>query len=78
MESPGIILDNGPAFIWRGICPPKISVFLWQLWKGKVFVKEYVHKCGMGQVVNLECAFCHDDIESIDHLFLHCAWSKAL
>ncbi|KAK3231552.1 hypothetical protein Dsin_003433 [Dipteronia sinensis] len=67
-----------PDFIWQGHCPPKIEVFVWQLWRGRVFVKEVLHKHGMDQMMDLECPFCQDDNESIDHIFLHCPWSRSL
>ncbi|KAK3199587.1 hypothetical protein Dsin_023002, partial [Dipteronia sinensis] len=67
-----------PKFLWKGICPSKIELFLWQMWKGKVFVKEVLYRCGMGHISNMECPLCGKDGESIDHLFLQCSWLKAL
>ncbi|KAK3193092.1 hypothetical protein Dsin_024402 [Dipteronia sinensis] len=31
---------SAPMLVWQGLPPPKIEVFLWQLWKGRILVKE--------------------------------------
>ncbi|KAK2650255.1 hypothetical protein Ddye_017744 [Dipteronia dyeriana] len=55
--------------VWLGICPPNIELFIWQLLRGRVLVREVLSKCGVQVGVNLECPFCQDNVESIDHLF---------
>ncbi|KAK3195553.1 hypothetical protein Dsin_026863 [Dipteronia sinensis] len=70
--------ELAPKFLWKGIYPPKIEIFLWQLWKGKIFVKEVLNRYGMGNLPDLECPLCHKEIESIDHLFTQCSWSMVL
>ncbi|KAK3204429.1 hypothetical protein Dsin_018475 [Dipteronia sinensis] len=54
------------SFIWKGLCPSKVEMFIWQLIKGRV----------LG--LNSNCRFCNSEIESIDHLFLHCDWTWEL
>ncbi|KAK3199049.1 hypothetical protein Dsin_022464 [Dipteronia sinensis] len=36
--------------IWNGICPPKIEVFLWQLYRGKLMVRELGEGLGMAGI----------------------------
>ncbi|KAK0605531.1 hypothetical protein LWI29_027833 [Acer saccharum] len=61
--------------IWQGICLPKIEIFLWQLLRGRVLVKEVINKCGLEQISDIGCPFCEYELETIDHAFLHCRWS---
>ncbi|KAK2637742.1 hypothetical protein Ddye_025537 [Dipteronia dyeriana] len=70
--------DIIPKLLWKGICPPKANLFMWQLWKGKIMVRELLFKYGMTFLPNLECPLCNSCVESIDHLFLNCFWSSLL
>ncbi|KAK2654997.1 hypothetical protein Ddye_008049 [Dipteronia dyeriana] len=58
---------------WKGWCPSKIEFFTWQLLKGRVFVAEVLHKFGME--VDGVCKMCNQDLETLNHTFLHCVWS---
>ncbi|KAK2662605.1 hypothetical protein Ddye_001179 [Dipteronia dyeriana] len=33
-----------PKLLWKGLCPPKVDVFMWQLRKGRIIVKELLIK----------------------------------
>ncbi|KAK2639091.1 hypothetical protein Ddye_026886 [Dipteronia dyeriana] len=55
--------------IWNGICPSKVEVFLWQLYKGKVLVREVLQRFGMGHLIVLDCRLCSHEAETVDHLF---------
>ena len=66
------------SFIWKGICPPKTEIFIWQLIKGTVLVCEVMWKFGMVNLANCECLMCGLVVESINHLFLTCVWSCEL
>ncbi|KAK2640528.1 hypothetical protein Ddye_028323 [Dipteronia dyeriana] len=57
-------------FLWKGLCPPKVDIFLWQLLRGRTLVKEVIHRLGGGQLVDLICPLCGEGDESVDHLFL--------
>ena len=65
-------------FIWMGIVPPKVEIFLWQLSKGRTLVSEVLCNFGMIQMAHAKCLMCGSDSESINHLFLHCVWSWRL
>ncbi|KAK3221603.1 hypothetical protein Dsin_008628 [Dipteronia sinensis] len=47
--------------LWKGICPPKVEVFAWQLLRGKVHVKEVLSWFGCAPNGGLECplSVCH-------------------
>ncbi|KAK3212019.1 hypothetical protein Dsin_016725 [Dipteronia sinensis] len=71
-------LDNGsPAgftLLWNGTCPPKVELFLWQLVRGRVLVADVLHRFGVG--VSLVCKLCNNENETLNHVFLHYAWSR--
>ncbi|KAK3221164.1 hypothetical protein Dsin_015134 [Dipteronia sinensis] len=58
--------------VWLGICPPNIELFVWQLLHGRVLVREMLSRLGIPAGANLECPFCQDNGESIDHILLQC------
>ncbi|KAK3231618.1 hypothetical protein Dsin_003499 [Dipteronia sinensis] len=64
--------------VWNGVCPSKVEVFLWQLYKGKVLVREVLQRFGMGHLTMMECLLCSQETETVDHLFLHCPWTYKL
>ena len=41
-------------------------------------VKEVMRRCSMDNMDDMLCPICAKENETIDHLFLHCAWSKSL
>ncbi|KAK3220205.1 hypothetical protein Dsin_014175 [Dipteronia sinensis] len=55
-----------------------MEMFLWQLWRGRVLVGDVLYRSGMVNLSCLDCPLCSLEKESIDHLFLHCTWSKSL
>ncbi|KAK2640224.1 hypothetical protein Ddye_028019 [Dipteronia dyeriana] len=61
--------------IWNGICPYKVEVFLWQLYRGRVFVREVLLRFGMAKLNVVVCPLCSLEVETVDHLFLHCPWT---
>ena len=49
---------------------PKVSVFTWEVWWGKVLTMNQLKKRGF-QLVS-RCPLCKEDKENLDHLLLHC------
>ncbi|KAK3217752.1 hypothetical protein Dsin_011722 [Dipteronia sinensis] len=64
--------------IWKGICPPKVEFFLWQLYRDRVMVKEVLNRFGFSQAMDEICPLCRSGAESSNHLFMHCSWSRLL
>ena len=58
---------------WKGVCPPKVELFVWQLLKGRVMVGNVLQRFGFS--LALRCPFCKADVESLSHVFLLCPWS---
>ncbi|KAK3189441.1 hypothetical protein Dsin_029002 [Dipteronia sinensis] len=71
LEEEDSVLATVPNLIWQGICPPKIEVFVWQLIKGRVMVKDYMKRFDKGNTWNTICPLCNVEDESVDHIFLH-------
>ncbi|KAK2647643.1 hypothetical protein Ddye_015132 [Dipteronia dyeriana] len=65
-------------FLWLGCVPPKVEVFLWQLLKGRILVRDVLYNFGMPLPASTVCLLCECESESINHLFLHCDWSWKL
>lgn len=68
------------AWIWKVDSPPKIKIFLWQLYLQALRVREELRRRGM-QIRHL-CPLCEEEGETIEHLFNNCTratqvWEKA-
>ncbi|KAK3219226.1 hypothetical protein Dsin_013196 [Dipteronia sinensis] len=61
--------------LWKGLCPPKVEIFSWQLWTGRILVRDVLLHFGMTQGMPSNCPMCNSGTETIDHLFIHCQWS---
>ena len=63
-------IDNYPVgLIWNNWVPPKVSVFTWEVWWGKVLTGDQLKRRGF-QLAN-RCLMCKEE-ENLGHLFLHC------
>ncbi|KAK3220828.1 hypothetical protein Dsin_014798 [Dipteronia sinensis] len=77
-DSRGLNISEVSPLLWRGLIPPKVEVFIWQLLKGRVVVREVLVSFGMVHQASTACPLCDSMQESINHLFLHCDWSWKL
>ena len=57
------------GLIWNSCIPPKVSVFTWEVWWGKVLTMDQLKKRGFQ--LTSRCPLCKEDEETIDHLLLH-------
>ncbi|XP_039050911.1 uncharacterized protein LOC120192145 [Hibiscus syriacus] len=74
---------NWERYVWKGVAPPRVESFVWQLAHHRVAVKEELLKRGVTGVEDNVCPLCKKCNESISHLFLHCdvvwdLWAKFL
>lgn len=51
----------------------KISVLNWLVWDDKVLTLNNLVARGCNKLPIATCILCHSVIETIDHLFIHCA-----
>ncbi|XP_074300693.1 uncharacterized protein LOC141631995 [Silene latifolia] len=55
------------SFIWSLPCQPNIKIFLWKIVHGILTTADVLIRRGMAVYPN--CSFCHEEPESINHLF---------
>ncbi|XP_028087859.1 uncharacterized protein LOC114288538 [Camellia sinensis] len=61
------------ASIWNNFAPPKVQCFGWMAWLGKIKTLSFLHRIGiLTGNVNLDCVFCHNEIETVEHILLYC------
>ncbi|XP_016173903.1 uncharacterized protein LOC107616461 [Arachis ipaensis] len=58
--------------VWRGAIPPRIELFGWFVLIGRVNTKERLSRLGVIRLNDNLCVLCQKEIESVEHLFLHC------
>ncbi|WVZ69203.1 hypothetical protein U9M48_018027 [Paspalum notatum var. saurae] len=64
----------GAKFIWKASVPPKVKFFAWLAAQDRCWTAVRRHRHGL-QDDNV-CALCDQEAESINHLLLHCSFSK--
>ncbi|XP_021759197.1 uncharacterized protein LOC110724108 [Chenopodium quinoa] len=70
------ILSSWWKKFWAFPILPKWKMFVWKLLYGVIPVAALL--CTKGIPVDPLCAFCHTSQETIDHLFLHCPFTRRL
>lgn len=63
-------------FFWRNICPKKINLFNWLVWKDKILYLENLEKRHCNRLPMATCVLCHSGKESVDHLFIYCTVAR--
>ena len=62
--------------IWRANVPPKVAFFAWEASWGKILTLEQLQRRGYS-LAN-RCFLCLSEVETVDHLLLHCVKTRAL
>lgn len=58
---------------WKWHIPLMIKLFCWLMLENKILTWDnYVKRGGVGPII---CVLCHLDVESVDHLMIHCPFS---
>ncbi|KAE8664767.1 hypothetical protein F3Y22_tig00112738pilonHSYRG00325 [Hibiscus syriacus] len=63
--------------VWKGLVPPRVELFMWQVVLQKLPVRSELAKRGVTGIVELSCPLCNLVDESSAHLFFSCSvvWS---
>ncbi|XP_026398504.1 uncharacterized protein LOC113294330 [Papaver somniferum] len=69
-------------FLWKKRVPPKVSFMLWDYFHDSLPTLTMLRHRGM-DLQSVNCVFCNAEVETTDHMFLHCdyafkVWSKFL
>ncbi len=62
--------------IWQPQVPPRVTFFIWTVALGKILTADNLRRQNI-ILVNW-CCMCKLDVESIDHLFLHCTVAREM
>ncbi|OMO55420.1 hypothetical protein COLO4_36005 [Corchorus olitorius] len=70
-------LQNGTfepiwKLVWRGIAPPRVELFLWQVLKGRIAVRSVLVDRGLLNEDYVICPLCNENREIVAHLLLNC------
>ncbi|CAN1743688.1 hypothetical protein LINPERHAP1_LOCUS1881, partial [Linum perenne] len=72
-------LDTSPfpaSTIWVPAAPSKVSCLLWRIFLNKIATIDNLQKRGF-RLAN-KCVMCNSNLESVDHLFLHCEYFSSV
>ncbi|XP_071713198.1 uncharacterized protein [Rutidosis leptorrhynchoides] len=79
VQSSGLPPPVWPKIIWGNNVPFKIMVFHWLAIKQCIPVRDILaSRSILPPNVSTLCVFCMTDIETIDHLLIHCKWSSSI
>ena len=62
--------------IWKSKAPPRVSFFIWVAALGKILTAENLQRRHI--ILVSWCCLCKMDGESVDHLLLHCPFSREI
>lgn len=61
------------AFVWKSKVPHKIYVLGWRLLLERILTRDLLQQTGIIEDPdNYKCVFCNLEVESGNHLFIHC------
>ncbi|GMP39669.1 hypothetical protein CsSME_00010408 [Camellia sinensis var. sinensis] len=59
--------------VMAGYCTSKVIVFGWLAWRGRVKTAVFLHRIGVLLAnTNILCVFCKNEVETVNHVLLHC------
>jgi len=79
LEARSITDEQGRVFlhIWKSLTPCKVLAFSWKLLHDRIPTKvNLAHMQVLPPETSSNCVMCAGVLESLNHLFLHCVFSK--
>ncbi|PRQ33678.1 putative reverse transcriptase zinc-binding domain-containing protein [Rosa chinensis] len=59
--------------MWKTNLPSKVKVMAWQMIRNRLSTRDRVFS---NLYIDRSCSFCDSQVEDLDHLFLHCPFTK--
>jgi hypothetical protein len=66
------------ANVWIKGAPLKVQVFLWLTVQDKVSTRAFLHQRTVLSATQASCVFSSSDLETSEHLFIHCNFSRSV
>lgn len=64
--------------LWKGLIPPRVEIFTWLAILGKINTKVKLASMGIISPDETSCILCQESRENVDHLLLHCTFTKKI
>ena len=64
--------------IWNTKLPTKIKFFGWLLYYARLNTRSHLYHCGIRALEDSMCEHCSSELETDEHLFLHCPRARAI
>ncbi|XP_058733340.1 uncharacterized protein LOC131604946 [Vicia villosa] len=62
--------------IWKNKIPEKIKIFAWRFFINRLPLKDQLAIRGVPNLSSIDCLFCSNNPETLEHLFFHCHATK--
>ncbi|XP_021971650.1 uncharacterized protein LOC110866811 [Helianthus annuus] len=69
--------DAEPLFVWNKWASPKSNLLLWRVILDKIASRDGLIRRGI-TMVDERCPRCGLELETIDHIFFKCLWSRSI
>ncbi|XP_071719602.1 uncharacterized protein [Rutidosis leptorrhynchoides] len=79
VQSSNVIHPVWPKVVWGNNVPSKIMVFHWLAIKDSIPVKDVLARRHiLPSNIPSVCVFCRVEVESVNHLLIHCKWTSSI
>jgi ribonuclease HI len=62
------------SFCWNNTVLPKAGCFAWLALRKRILTSDRLQKLNISQP--FQCVLCSEDVETVDHLFIHCSFAQ--
>ncbi|XP_035840367.1 uncharacterized protein LOC110914363 [Helianthus annuus] len=70
-------VPNDPELVWNSWATPKGNLLLWRALIGRIASREGLARIGVS-VADVGCPRCGLEVESQDHIFCNCLWTRCI
>lgn len=77
-RDPFTAVQSPCATVWTGLVPPRVEAFCWLAVAGKISTTDVLRRGLMSDIISDTFRLCWKEMESIDHLFIHCGVASSI